>query len=55
MKTGPSTARTTAKELTLSAIENHLIPTEPGDGPEEIAKKVLAFYNTIADGLTEED
>lgn len=41
-----------AKELTISAIENHLIQSNPDDTPEEVAEKVVKFYNTIADSLS---
>ena len=39
------------EELTLSAIEHHLIPVFTNDDAQCAAEKVLSFYNTIADAL----
>lgn len=55
MKIGPNNAAETAKELTLSAIEHNMIQVYSDDKPEEVAEKVLAFYNTIADSLNREN
>lgn len=51
MKLTKTDAAETAKELTLSAIEHHLIPVFTNDDAQCAAEKVLSFYNTIADAL----
>ena len=51
MKLTKTDAAETAKELTLSAIEHHLIQVFSGDEAQCAAEKVLSFYNTIADAL----
>ena len=50
MKLTKTDAAETAKELTLSAIEHHLIQVFSNDA-QCAAEKVLSFYNTIADAL----
>jgi len=46
-----TTAISYAKELTICAIENQLLQAKVDDTPEEVAKKVLAYFNTVADSL----
>lgn len=55
MKLGYSQALTTARELTLSAMEHNMIYVTTNDTPEQAAQKVLTFFNTIADELCEEN
>jgi hypothetical protein len=53
MKLSKPLAVQIAKELTLSALENNLIVATQSEPTEEKAKKVLDFFNVIADGLKE--
>lgn len=54
MKLNNPKAVDVATELTLSAMEHNMIYVTTDDSPEEAAKKVLTFFNTIADALSSE-